>query len=197
MMTVRDSLTHVKENWYGVSLIGISVVMFFVASLTGESFDDAAIAQHGQFFYYMGINPLFYNLQGAFYAWFSIGGYFIAIFIQLLGLSNIISMQLAVKFPLILAGILTSMFINIILQKFGYSRFKSQLISLVFLSEPVSFLIVGIQGTPLVLSTFFIVAFLAFLQRGNKFLSAILLGISASMYLYPLFVIPLPLDRYG
>lgn len=194
-MIVKSALTYIKKNSYGFLLVGISTLLFLVGSLTGESFDDAAFAQHGQFFYYMGINPLFYNLQGAFYTWFLIGGYFIAPFIQLFGFSNIISMQLAVKFPLILAGILTSIFINIILQKFGYSKFKSQLISLIFLSEPVSFLIVGIQGTPLVLSTFLIVAFVAFLQRGNKFLAAILLGISASMYLYPLFTIPF-LIRY-
>jgi hypothetical protein len=185
----------IKNWWFEILAIAISAIFFLVGSISGESFDDAALAQHGQFFYDMNIDPLIYSIQGAYYTWILIGGYSLTIILQAIGFSNIITMQIGVKFPFILFGIFTSFFIYEIAKNLGIPRTKAKLVSLLFLTEPVLYYVAGIHGIPLVISMFFLIASLGFLQKGKYKTGAILYGVSCATYLYPIFGIPF-LFRY-
>ena len=151
----ENAMSVVKKWWFEILVAAFSIIFFLVGSISGESFDDAAIAQHGQFFYNLNIDPLIYSIQGAYYTWISIGGYLLAILLQSIGFSNIVTMQTAVKFPFILFGIFTGFFIYEIARGMNISRTKANIISLLFFSEPVLYYVAGIQGTPLVISMFF------------------------------------------
>ena len=185
----------VKKWWFEILVVAISVIFFLVGSISGESFDDASIAQHGQFFYDMNINPLIYSIQGAYTTWIFIGGYLLAILFQSIGFSNIVTMQTAVKFPIILFGIFTVFFIYEIAKGMNISKTKAKIIGLLFLTEPVLYYVAGIHGIPLVISMFFLIGSIAFLQKGKYSTGAILYGISCATYLYPIFAIPF-LFRY-
>ena len=188
-------ISSAKKWWFEILFVAISAIFFLVGSISGESFDDAAIAQHGQFFYDMNINPLIYSVQGAYYTWISIGGYSLAIFLQSIGFSNIVTMQTAVKFPIIVFGIFTVFFIYEIAKSLNISKTKAKIISLLFLAEPVLYYVAGIHGIPLVISMFFLIGSIAFLQKGKNLTGALLYGISCATYLYPIFAIPF-LFRY-
>lgn len=179
-----------KKWWFQIILASIGFIFFLMGSVSGESFDDASIAQHGQFFYDMNINPLIYQVQGAYYTWISIGGYSIAIILQSFGYSNIITMQSAVKFPIILFALFSSFFIYSIAKNLNVPKNKAKIITLLFLTEPVLFYVAAIHGIPLVISMFFLISSIAFLQKGRNLASAVLYGVSCASYLYPIFAVP-------
>lgn len=186
----RSFLIFIKKYWYQILIFSTALIYFLTGSLSGESFDDASVAQHGQFFYDMGINPLIYSVQGAYDTWIAIGGYSIAIFLQALGFSNIITMQTAVKFPFIIFSFFTTFFMYKLARGLNVPDNEAKIVSLVFLTEPVLYYVAAIHGIPLVISMFFLISSIAFLQNGKNSISAVLYGMACSTYLYPIFAIP-------
>ena len=167
-----------------------AVILFFyllVGIIAGHPYDDAIYAQHAQFFYYLSLNPTYGLLMGAYYSFINIGGYFVTILLSLLGVSNVLTIQIGVKVPFILFTFLTALVLYKLVKNLG---FDGRYASLIFLTSPIYFFTSVVYGSAIVVSMFFLVSSIYLLFRKRNLLSAILFGIAAGSYLYPLFSIP-------
>ncbi len=158
-----------------------------VGTIAAHPFDDAIYAQHAQFFYFMGVNPVYELPMGLYYDIVNIGGYFVTIVASIAGVSNVLTMQIGVKIPLILFTFLTAYFLYKILEEMKYNGHYA---ALLLLTSPIYFFTSVIYGSAIVVSMFFLVASVRFLFKKNTLISAALYGISVGSYLYPIFSIP-------
>ena len=167
-----------------------SAILFFyllVGIIAAHPFDDAIYAQHGQFFYYLSLNPTYGLLMGVYYGLINIGGYFVTILLALFGISNVLTIQIGVKIPFILFTFLTAVVLYKLVKDMGYD---GRYASLLLLTSPIYFFTSVVYGSAIVVSMFFLVSSVYMLFRKRRLLSAILFGIAAGSYLYPLFSIP-------
>jgi hypothetical protein len=161
-----------------------------VGTIASHPLDDAIYAQHAQFFYFLGVNPVNELPMGLYYDIINIGGYFVTIVFSLAGLSNILTIQIGVKIPYIVFTFLTAYFLYKILEEMGHNGHYA---ALLLLTSPLYFFTSVIYGSAIVVSMFFLVASVYFLFKKdtlNTTLSAALYGISVGSYLYPVFSIP-------
>jgi hypothetical protein len=158
-----------------------------VGTIASHPFDDTIYAQHAQFFYYLNVNPAFSLPMGLYYDLINVGGYFVTILFSLEGVSNVLTIQIGVKIPLIVFTFLTAYFLYRILDEMGYN---GNYAALLLLTSPIYFFTSLIYGSAIVVSVFFTVSSVYFLFRKNSLVSAALFGISVGSYLYPVFSIP-------
>jgi hypothetical protein len=158
-----------------------------VGVIAAHPFDVAIYAQHAQYFYFMNVNPAFSLPMGLYYDLINIGGYFVTILFSLGGISNVLTIQIGVKIPLILFTFMTAYFLYKIIERMG---FNGHYASLILLTSPIYFFTSVIYGSALVVSMFFLVSSVYFLFSRRTFVSAILFGIAVGSYLYPVFSIP-------
>ena len=167
---------------------GLTFLLYVIVGLiAAHPLDDAAYAQHAQYFYYLNVNPAFNLPMGLYYDLINIGGYFVTILLSLEGISNVLTIQIGVKIPLIIFTFLTAYFLYRTLDEMGYN---GNYAALLLLTSPIYFYTSLIYGSAIVVSVFFTVSSVYFLFRKNSFVSAALFGISVGSYLYPVFSIP-------
>ena len=167
-----------------------AVILFFyllVGIIAGHPYDDAIYAQHAQFFYYLSLNPSYGLLMGVYYNLINIGGYFVTILLSLFGISNVLTIQIGVKIPFILFTFLTALILHRLAKDLGFS---GKYAPLLLLTSPIYFFTTVIYGSAIVVSMFFLVSSVYLLFRRRTLLSAILFGVAAGSYLYPLFSVP-------
>ena len=163
-------------------------LFYVIVGLTAaHPFDDAIYAQHAQFFYYLNVNPGYGLPMGLYYDLINIGGYFVTVLSAFAGLSNVLTIQIGVKIPLIVFTFMTAYFLYKIMEDMGHN---GNYASLLLLTSPIYFFTSVIYGSALVVSMFFLVSSIYFLFRGRTLVSAILFGISVGSYLYPVFSVP-------
>ena len=173
-----------------LEIAGYSIILFFyllVGIIAGHPFDDAIYAQHAQFFYYLSLNPTYGILMGIYYGFINIGGYFVTILLSLLGVSNVLTIQIGVKIPFILFTFLTAIVLYKLVKDMG---FDGRYASLLLLTSPIYFFTSVVYGSAIVVSMFFLVSSIYLLFKKRRLLSAIMFGMAAGSYLYPLFSIP-------
>ena len=173
-----------------LEIAGYSIILFFyllVGIIAGHPFDDAIYAQHAQFFYYLSLNPTYGILMGIYYGFINIGGYFVTILLSLLGISNVLTIQIGVKIPFILFTFLTAIVLYKLVKDMG---FDGRYASLLLLTSPIYFFTSVVYGSAIVVSMFFLVSSIYLLFKKRRLLSAIMFGMAAGSYLYPLFSIP-------
>ena len=158
-----------------------------MGTIAAHPFDDAIYAQHAQFFYFMGVSPVYGLPMGLYYDIINIGGYFVTIVASLAGISNVLTMQIGVKIPYIVFTFLTAYFLYKILEEMGHNGHYA---ALLLLTSPIYFFTSVIYGSAIVISMFFLVTSVYFLFKRNTIFSAILYGISVGSYLYPVFSVP-------
>ena len=161
-----------------------------VGTIAAHPFDDAIYAQHAQFFYFLGVNPVYNLPMGLYYDIINIGGYFVTIAASLAGISNVLTIQIGVKIPYIVFTFLTAYFLYKILEKMGHNGHYA---ALLLLTSPIYFFTSVIYGSAIVVSMFFLVASVFFLFNRNTLntvISAVLYGISVGSYLYPVLSVP-------
>ena len=173
-------------------------LLFFIYSLTfvayiligliaAHPYDDEVYAQHAQYFYHFLLNPAYNLPMGLYYDLINIGGYFVTILFSIMGISNVLTIQIGVKISFIVFTFLTSYFLYKITDDLG---FNGHYAALLLLTSPIYLFTSVIYGSAIVISIFFLVASLHYLFKERTVVSAILFGISAGTYLYPIFSIP-------
>ena len=173
-----------------LEITGYSIILFFyllVGIIAGHPFDDAIYAQHGQFFYYLSLNPTYGLLMGVYYGLINIGGYFVTMLLSLLGTSNVLTIQIGVKIPFILFTFLTAIVLYKLVKDMGYD---GRYASLLLLTSPIYFFTSVVYGSAIVVSMFFLVSSIYLLFKEKRLLSAVLFGMAAGSYLYPIISIP-------
>ncbi len=158
-----------------------------VGTIAAHPFDDASYAQHAQFFYFLSVNPAYGLPMGMYYDVINIGGYFVTIVSSIAGVTNVLTIQLGVKIPLIMFTFLTAYFLYKLLEEMGHN---GHIAALLLLTSPIYFFTSVIYGSAIVVSMFFLVASVYFLFKKNTLISAALYGMSVGSYLYPVFSIP-------
>lgn len=171
----------------------IFILYLIVGLIAAHPFDDAAYAQHAQFFYFLNANLVYGLPQGLYYDLINIGGYFVTIVSTMMGISNVLTIQIGVKIPFIVFTFMTAYFLYKIIDNMGYNGHYA---ALLLLTSPIYFFTSLIYGSAIVVSMFFLIASLYFLFKKNTLISAALFGISIGTYLYPVFSFPLFL-RYS
>lgn len=170
----------------------IFAIYLFIGVIAAHPYDDAIYAQHAQFFYYLSVNPVFSLPMGIYYDFINIGGYFVTILFSLLGVSNVLTVQIGVKTSFIVFTFLTSYFLYKIVKDMGLSGYYA---SLLLLTSPMYIFTSVIYGSAIIVSVFFLVSSVYFLFRHKTLSSAILFGMAAGTYVYPIFSMPF-LIRY-
>jgi hypothetical protein len=168
--------------------ITIFTFYIFVGTLAAHPFDDYIYARHAQYFYYMNVNPAYGLPMGLYYDLINIGGYFVTILLNAIGIVNVLSIQIGVKIPFIIFAFLTAYLVSRILEDMGY---KGIYAGLILLTSPVYFFTSVIYGSPIVISIFFLIYSIYLLFRRKTLFSAALFGMSIGSYLYPLLSLPI------
>ena len=165
----------------------VFVLYVIVGVIAAHPFDDPVYVQHAQFFYYLAVNPSFNLSMGIYYDLINIAGYFPTVVLSLLGISNVLTIQIGVKSAFIFVTFLTAYFLYKIIDLMGYN---GNYASLLLLTSPIYFFTSVIYGSALVVSVFFLVASTYFLFDRKNMASAVLMGMAIGSYLYPVFSIP-------
>jgi hypothetical protein len=143
----------------------------------------------------MGIDPLYYWLQGSYYLLIMLGGYFPVVILGLFGIHSVLLEQFFIKFPLIIFLFLTALVTKEIVYNVSENRKYADISSLLFLTNPVSFYVVGIHGNPMIIPVFFTLLSIKLIDQKKMLLAGLSLGIAIGTYLYPIFFL-LPFTYY-
>ena len=165
----------------------VFLLYVIVGAIAAHPFDDPVYVQHAQFFYYIAVNPAFNLSMGIYYDLINIAGYFPSTVLSLLGIGNVLTIQIGIKSAFIVFTFLTAYFLYKIINLMGYN---GNYASLLLLTSPIYFFTSVIYGSALVISVFFLVASTYFLFDRKNLLSAVLMGMAIGSYLYPVFSIP-------
>ena len=187
LITIKELRSGLSRRASFVAYTTVFAFYMIVGTIAAHPFDDAIYAQHAQFFYFMGVNPVYGLPMGLYYDIINIGGYFVTIVASLLGISNVLTIQIGIKIPYILFTFLTAYFLYKILEEMGRN---GRYAALLLLTSPIYFFTSVIYGSAIVVSMLFLVASVYFLFKRNILVSAALYGISIGSYLYPVFSIP-------
>lgn len=180
----------IRCHFYGVVFAIVAVLMILIGAVTSHIFDDAAYAQHANWFYYLGINPLYYWTQGTYYLGILLAGYSPILLFQGVGIHNVVLEQIGVKLPFIVAALLCGLVARGILIHLGVRETQADVAAVLLVSSPIVFYAAAIHGTPIVIGVLFLLASLLYLFKGRFDVSALLFGVSASTFLYPIFSLP-------
>ncbi len=180
------------QDWFRTKLLySIYAVIFvcyvLIGTLAAHPYDDEVYAQHAQYFYYIFMNPAYNLPMGLYYDLINIGGYFVTILFSQIGISNLLTIQIGIKIPFIIFTFLTAYFLYKILENMG---FNGHYASLLLLTSPIYIFTSVIYGSAIVVSMFFLVSSIYFILKRNNLVSAILFGLAAGSYLYPVFSVP-------
>lgn len=167
----------------------ITIVYILVASVSSHIFDDATYVQHAQWFYYMDINPLYYWLPGSYYLSILLIGYFPVIIIGFIGIHSVLLEQFFIKFPLIIFLFLTASLSKKLFIQYSGNKPLGQIISLLILTNPLSFYVVAIHGNPMIIPVFFSLLSLYYLEMKRPIKAGFSMGIAIGTYVYPIFFI--------
>lgn len=180
----------IRSKWFELSYISGSLLLLSVSAVTAHLYDDTAFSQHAFLFYYAGVDPLYYSLQGLYYTGALIIAFAPVVWFQALGLSNVVIQQFFVKLPFTLCGILGGVPIYKILRPHLSER-TTRILTLSWIFDPMLYFAAGIHGTPLVFAVVFLVLSLYWLSNGKLAFSAAALGVSTTTFVYPLLGLPM------
>lgn len=180
---------NMDSDFYKIILVTL-IVYSIISVFFGYSYDETTFASVPVFFYYYGFNPFFYWKFGVYYLGILLAGYFPSVLLNMIGLHNVFVEQLGVKLPMVFSFVFSSFLIYKILVLFNIGKTNSRIVAYSWLFNPVIFFYAVFFGNPLIICVLFLLASYYTLITKKFSLSMILLAISASIYLYPVFLFP-------
>ena len=191
ILYLRRSLSNrnMDSDFYKIILVTL-IVYTIISTFFGYSYDESTFASVPVFFYYYGFNPFFYWKFGVYYLGILLAGYFPSLLLNMIGVHNVFVEQLGVKLPIVFSFVFSSFLIYKILILLNIGKENSRIVAYSWLFNPLIFFYAVFFGNPLIICVLFLLAsYYALLTKKNS-LSMILLAISASIYLYPVFLFP-------
>ena len=163
---------------------------FLIAAITSQPFDVAVLVQHAQWFYYLGISPLFYWTMGSYSAILNVGDFFPSVLAEIIGRQSVIIEQISAKWLFVVVTFITASLINRMMPPY-FPKSTKKMIGILYVINPIVVYSAGFHGTPIALEVFFLILSFYLLKQQKYVYSAIAYGISTSMYYYPIFSLPL------
>lgn len=171
---------------YLLTLVAFGLIL----PLASEPFDLAVSVQHAQWFYYGSVNPVYFWGQGSFTAIINAGAFAPDVGFGALGFQSVLLQQFFVKLPILLTFALSGLLIGDILRRCQVKDSLANLASITWMTNLVGFYVVGVAGSLIAVSVFFLVLTLWLWVRKHWFFAGIALGVAAGTYLFPALLIP-------
>jgi len=162
-----------------------------VAPFTGHPYDLACFAQRGEWFYVLQYNPLYWWNSGTPSLGLLLGFYPIHLILSFFGFGSILTLQLVIKLPFILADIGVAILLYKMAYKKTQNRRISNLLTASWIFNPFVILSSSIHGVTDSISVFFVLLAVLFLLKGKHIQSFASLTISASIKYFAFFLFPL------
>lgn len=181
-------------SWQKIALTATIVCYFTISPFLGFGYDEAFFVQYFRWVFLYGVQPYYLWVFGSFYNAFLLGGLFLNVPFYLVGSDTVLLQEFTLKLPLIISTVITGV-ISAQIIKFEHPNLKNQVIPMtLFLLIPANIFYVAFFGNPLIVCIMFLILSLLFLQKNKPLLSSIFIGVSSSVYLFPVFFI-LPLIK--
>ena len=180
-----------KGNRFYLYFTIIFITLFVFSLFFGYSFDNATYYQRFALYYYYGFNPFYFLQKGSFYPLIVIAGSFPSMLLALLGIKNIITIEMGIKLPIDFAVYIGGMILYKILTSIGIDEKFSRIGAYIYMLNPEIFWYAFFHGNEMSFTLMFLLIGLYLFQMKKYEMSVIPFAIAGSLYLYPLlFFIP-------
>lgn len=184
---ITGFLSLVKRK--NLPFLGVVIGYLVLSPFLSYAYDEAFYFQYFRWTYLYHVQPYFLWVFGTYYNAINVGSLGLNIPFYFLGLDNVLVQQFSQKLPLILSAILVSYIIPKILRIIMPDTSIGKYHSIFFLLLPVCIFYVDFMANSLIIALIFLILFVLFLLKSKPKLASILLGISTSTFLYPIFFV--------